>query len=116
MFIFIRVVTHVDFVCPAFMPKIKTGRMVQLKSLCDFKDAEEFQDNTRYATTLYCKKLLSSDPPNSRIMFFPPNSRKVSLSSPKMIASILRNSSVLKSKTQRQESRLMSFNQATVRK
>lgn len=47
-------------VCPAFMPKIKTGRMVQLESLCDFKDAAELQDSTRSATTLYCS-FLSSD-------------------------------------------------------
>lgn len=50
-------------VFPAFMPKIKTGRMVQLESLCDFTDAEELQDNTRSATILYCKKQM--------IMFLP---------------------------------------------
>ncbi|KAK4727387.1 hypothetical protein R3W88_032304 [Solanum pinnatisectum] len=47
-----------------FMPKIKTGRMVQLESVCDFNDAEELQDNTRPAAELTSSKSKDEVTPN----------------------------------------------------
>lgn len=128
-----------------FMPKIKTGRMVQLESLCDFKDAAELQDSTRPELT----SSKSKDEVKSNLIIPEPgtslpnleseekqstvqetctpgpttsqkgDSRKTNFKrqqTAKKIASILRNPSALKSKTQPQESRLTNSNQATVRK
>ncbi|KAL3352619.1 hypothetical protein AABB24_020561 [Solanum stoloniferum] len=47
-----------------FMPKIKTARMVQLESLCDFTDADELQDNTRTAAELTSSKSKDEVTPN----------------------------------------------------
>ncbi|KAJ8527827.1 hypothetical protein K7X08_015278 [Anisodus acutangulus] len=121
-----------------FMPKIKTGRMVQLESLCDFADAEELQDYTRPAAELTSSESKEEVTPNS-IISEPdtslPNpeseekqstvqgqkndSKKTSSKrqqTAKKIASIVRNPSALKSKTQPQQSHLRSSNQSTVRK
>ncbi|KAJ8561108.1 hypothetical protein K7X08_027298 [Anisodus acutangulus] len=122
-----------------FMPKIKTGRMVQLESLCDFTDAEELQDNnTRPAAELTSSESKEEVTPNS-IISEPdtslPNpdseekestvqgqkidSRKTSSKrqqTVKKIASILRNPSAFKSKTQPQQSHRRTSNQSTVRK
>ncbi|MCD9560224.1 hypothetical protein HAX54_018723 [Datura stramonium] len=127
-----------------FMPKIKTGRMVQLESLCDFTDAEESQDNTRPAaelTSSECKEevtpnLIIPEPgtslpnpeseeqstvqetctPGPTITSQKSKTNSKRQQTAKKIASILRNPSALKSKTQRQQSHLRSSNQATVRK
>ncbi|CAN4094144.1 unnamed protein product [Withania somnifera] len=130
-----------------FMPKIKTSRMVQLESLCVFRDAEELQDSTRPAAELTTSE--SKDEVVSNLVIpetasrlpnpeseekqstvqktctpapttsLKNDSRKTSSKrqqTAKKIASILRNPSELKSKTQPQQSHLWSSNQATVRK
>ncbi|XP_016514027.1 protein TPX2-like [Nicotiana tabacum] len=120
-----------------FMPRIKTGRTVQLESLCDFTDAEELQDNTRHAVELTSSENKEEVTPNlirpehgtslpdpeSKEMQStvretctpqPPtissqkngsrNTDSKRQQSAKKIASILRNPSELKSKTQSQQS------------